>query len=54
MEKSAKLILKERKYHSNIKRHEKMMKEENLYRTEKFEELNDVRRDKKQITIDEE
>lgn len=36
-----------------MKRHAKMMKEEQLYRTEKFEELNESRKDKRQITIEE-
>ena len=36
-----------------MKRHAKLMKEEQLYRTEKFEELNESRKDKRQITIEE-
>ena len=32
LEKSAKLILKERRYESNVKRHQKMMVEDSEYR----------------------
>ena len=44
MEKSAKLILKERKYESNTKRHAKMVKEEDDYRTEKFQSIQETRK----------
>jgi len=39
MEKSAKLILKERRYESNTKRHEKMMNEDKDFMCEKFGSL---------------
>ena len=44
MEKSAKLILKERKYESNTKRHAKMVKEEDDYRAEKFQSIQETRK----------
>ena len=44
MEKSARLILKERKYESNTKRHAKMVKEEDDYRNEKFQSLAEQRK----------
>ena len=52
MEKSAKLILNERKYESNTKRHQAMVKEEDDYRTEKYAQYNDTRKEKRQRTID--
>ena len=52
MEKSAKLILNERKYESNTKRHEQMVKEEDDYRMEKFAQYNDKCKEKRQRTID--
>lgn len=52
MEKSAKLILKERRYESNVKRHEKLMQEEELYRNEKFATIDEKRKDRRQFTID--
>ena len=36
MEKTAKLTLKERRYESNTKRHQKMMIDDQSYRTEMF------------------
>jgi len=52
MEKSAKLILKERRYESNAKRHEKMVEVEGSYRAEKFQQVNDKRYENKQRTIE--
>ena len=52
MEKSAKLILKERRYDSNVKRHEKLMQEEEEYRVEKFATVNEKRKERRQYTID--
>lgn len=39
METSAKLILKERRYDSNMKRHQKMQKEDEIFRNDKFDQL---------------
>lgn len=47
MEKSARLMLKERKYESNTKRHQKMVKEEDDYRIEKFQSLAEQRKQKR-------
>lgn len=52
MEKSARLMLKERKYESNTKRHQKMVKEEDDYRIEKFQSLAEQRKQKRQTTIE--
>ena len=52
MEKSARLMLKERKYESNTKRHQKMVKEEDDYRNEKFQSLAEQRKQKRQTTIE--
>ena len=52
MEKSAKLILKERKYNSNVRRHEKLLKEEELYRNDKYSELKEEREAKRRTTIE--
>jgi len=41
MEKSAKLILKERRYESNTKRHEKLIQEDKDFMSEKFGGLNE-------------
>ena len=49
MEKSAKLILNERKYESNIKRHNKLMAEEDSYRQDHFLTLTEKRSEVKQI-----
>ena len=50
MEKSAKLILKERRYESNTKRHEKLMAEESEWRRDRFNELSEKRSDKLRYT----
>ena len=47
MEKSAKLILNERKYESNIKRHNKLMAEEDSYRQDHFLTLTEKRNEVK-------
>lgn len=39
LEKSAKLILKERRYESNVKRHQKMMVQDSEYRADQFGEI---------------
>ena len=44
MEKEAKLILKERKYESNTKRHEKLLDEESNYQKDKFHSLQQIRK----------
>ena len=41
LEKKANQILKERRYESNTKRHQKLMEEEDLYRVEKFATINE-------------
>ena len=46
MEKSAKLILKERRYESNTKRHEKMVTEEAEWRKDHYIELSEQRAEK--------
>ena len=53
MEKTAKLILKERKYDSNMKRYQKVQKEETEYRHHKFDQVKDSRCEKFQLTVDE-
>ena len=50
LEKSAKLILKERRYESNTKRHEKMISEEAEWRREHYIELTEKREDKMRFT----
>lgn len=50
MEKSAKLILKERKYESNTKRFEKMMKEESEYKKDLYQELAEKRSERLRFT----
>ena len=50
MEKSAKLILKERRYESNTKRHEKMMQEESEWRRDHYLELSEKRADRMRYT----
>ena len=50
MEKSAKLILKERRYESNTKRHEKLMAEESEWRRDHYNELSEKRSDKLRYT----
>ena len=47
MEKSAKMILKERRYESNAKRHQKMVDEESAWRNSKYEEINEARKGKR-------
>lgn len=53
METSAKLILKERRYDSNMKRHQKMQKEDEIFRNDKFDQLIEQRREKRNTTIEE-
>ena len=50
MEKSAKLILKERRYESNTKRHEKLMAEESDWRKDHYLELSEKRSDRLRFT----
>ena len=50
LEKSAKLILKERRYESNTKRHEKMISEEVEWRKDHYIELTEKREDKLRFT----
>ena len=52
MEKSAKLILKERRYESNAKRHEKFQAAEQSFRREAFMTINEHRSQRRQHTID--
>ena len=52
MEKNAKLILKERRYESNTKRHAKYLEEEELYRKDKFLTINEKRSYRRQYTKD--
>ncbi len=52
MEKSAKLILKERRYESNTKRHQKLVEEENMFNIDKFNSIKDMRSSRRQHTID--
>lgn len=50
MEKSAKLILKERRYESNTKRHEKMLAEDAEWRKDHYNELSEKRSDRLRYT----
>ena len=52
MEKTAKLILKERRYESNTKRHAKLMADEESYRNDKFATIADQRKQRRQYTKD--
>lgn len=50
LEKSAKLILKERRYESNAKRHEKLRVEESEWRKDHYLELTEKRSDRLRFT----
>ena len=52
MEKSAHLILKERRYHTNLKRHNKMMAEEESFRVQHFYDLTEKRNEARQFTLE--
>ena len=52
MEKTAKLILNERSYESNTKRHEKHLEDESLYRKDHFESLKEKRSERRQYVKD--
>ena len=52
MEKTAKLILNERRYESNTKRHLKHLEDESLYRKDHFESLKEKRSERRQYVKD--
>lgn len=54
MEKTAKLILNERRYESNAKRHEKHLEDESLYRKDHYEQLKEKRTERRQYVKDHE
>ena len=49
MEKTAKLILNERRYESNTKRHQKHLEDESMYRKDQFESLKEKRMERRQV-----
>ena len=52
MEKNARLILKERRYESTIKKHEKALKEERDYREDQFFTIHEERERARKSTLD--
>ena len=52
MEKNAKLILKERRYESTLKKHEKHLREERHYREDQFFTINEERERARKSTLD--
>ena len=52
MEKNARLILKERRYQSTLKKHEKALREEAHYREDQFFTINEERERARKSTLD--